>query len=388
MSDGLEICFSTNGQEIKLQWRLFGTGPLSKPLKLNSGLIRDRCRSLRQTLTALNEYVIQHNGLNEERDPGWTAYDACLQRIKTEGRGLRSAIFRPDDPHAGALAEALEALPPNSHLDVSCSDTDVTLPLNFVYSGADITPRTPGKPSIDDFSLFWLNRYRITMFVEGSGCPRDRLEVASGSATALYALHKRELENSSTYLGVDYFEKLGVLTRMKVGGRYDWNSVRSAYQEIAAQDCVVFVFAHSDGDSLVLDQGDKIDCLTFSDMLMLPLKREERVKAEERVKLLILNCCLSASGREGASLLSAVARRGFCGLIGTEAEIANVYALRCGVRLMWGLYRKEKSLGEAFEEMRGDPDLFPLNILYTCYANRDFRLCGPAFDIIEELECA
>ena len=93
--------------------------------------------------------------------------------------------------------------------------------------------------------------------------------------------------------------------------------------------------------------------------------------------LLILNCCLSAAGGEGGSLLSAAARRGFCGLVGTESEILNSYALRCGTRLMWELCAHGLPLGAALEAMQSAEDLFPLNLLYTCYAQRDFQLQRP-----------
>ena len=104
--------------------------------------------------------------------------------------------------------------------------------------------------------------------------------------------------------------------------------------------------------------------------------------------LLVLNCCLSATGGEGRSLLSAIAQPGFCGLIGTEAEILNSYALRCGTRLMWELCANGLTLGEAFDRMQRAEDLFPLNLFYTCYAERDFRLKGPIGELQEQLEAA
>jgi hypothetical protein len=104
--------------------------------------------------------------------------------------------------------------------------------------------------------------------------------------------------------------------------------------------------------------------------------------------LLILNCCLSVTGGEGGSLLSAAARKGFCGLVGTEAEILNTYALRCGTRLMWELCANGLPLGEALDAMQSAEDLFPLNLFYTCYAQRDFQLLRPIDQLREQLEAA
>jgi hypothetical protein len=72
-----------------------------------------------------------------------------------------------------------------------------------------------------------------------------------------------------------------------------------------------------------------------------------------------------------------VTKRGFCGLIGTEAEIQNTHALRCGISLMWEICAKSRTLGDAFNEMQSAKDLFPLNLLYTCFAARGFHLANP-----------
>jgi len=44
---------------------------------------------------------------------------------------------------------------------------------------------------------------------------------------------------------------------------------------------------------------------------------------------------------------------------------------------MWELCFNGRPLGEALDEMQSAEDLFPLNLLYTCYAQRDFQLLRP-----------
>jgi hypothetical protein len=180
----------------------------------------------------------------------------------------------------------------------------------------------------------------------------------------------------------------------KICGVRRWSSVRLAWYPIDAglsntniealkselcRDCgqssavlqltKVFVLAHSDGQYLKLS-GRERDSEDFTTML-------DNGRDENHAALLVLNCCLSAIGGEQSSLLSAVARKGFCGLIGTEAEILNTHALRCGIHLMWGLCALGKTLGDAFADMQRADDLFPLNLFYTCYADRGFGLREP-----------
>jgi hypothetical protein len=177
------------------------------------------------------------------------------------------------------------------------------------------------------------------------------------------------VEDALPYLGSDS-GRLKRLTLLPVNDHYDWASARRACASICETNNIVFVLAHSDGDWLELADNEKIDCQGFARML-------HTGRTESSAVLLVLNCCLSATGNEGRSLLSAVAQPGFCGLIGTEAEILNSFALRCGTRLMWDLCFNGLTLGKAFNEMQRPEDLFPLNLLYTCYADRSFRLQRP-----------
>jgi hypothetical protein len=86
---------------------------------------------------------------------------------------------------------------------------------------------------------------------------------------------------------------------------------------------------------------------------------------------------LTGNSRGGSSILSLATQAGFCGLIGTEAEILNTKALLCGARLVHGLCVEGLSFGEAFDRMHADERLFPFNLFYSCYGDRSFRLDSP-----------
>lgn len=371
----IEFDLTPNGSEIKLKWRMDGYSPsFSKPIKLNADLLRNRSKVVRTTLKELNEYIRRNPDLKEERDPEWKQYCEAFGKIVDAGRSLRAALLQVQ-AGAGPLLEALAVAKADTAVDwvlkISCSDEDVTFPFGFVCDAGldDVLPvRTEGyRPSRKDFEQFWLCRFKISMMVEGSGCTTDDLTIAPESLRALYALHRDEFEASVDYLGADR-DNLRQFLKMRVGDHYDWNSAQRAWRSIDTGDSIVFVLAHSDGDYLELHKS-RFDSLQFKDML------EKR--GGTGATLLILNCCLSASGGAGASLLSAVARRGFCGLVGTEAEILNSKALLFGTRLLRELLEKAQPLGDAFDAVQSDEGLFPLNLFYTCYADRSFRLSAP-----------
>jgi len=365
MADKLELSLDPNGEHIKLRWSKEDEPP-SKPLRLKSEQLRVRSADVRGALNALNSYVGTNQKFEEEKDPRWRRYADVLRTLREKGEALHNALLIEDDPRSQEFMRAIEELPQGAELRVVCSDDEVSLPLGFVLEGEVDAP--VGKPSRSDFAGFWLDRLKITMLVEGGGAGPERRSVDPLSLKTLYALHRTEVENAFPYLGSDAV-KLKQLTLLPVKDYYNWNSAKRAYANISNAENIVFVFAHSNGDYLYFSDSS-VDCNTFR----LQLHKDRN---SSHPVLLILNCCLSVSGGEGGSLLSAAARKGFCGLVGTEAEILNTYALRCGTRLMWELCFNGRPLGEALDEMQSAEDLFPLNLLYTCYAQRDFQLLRP-----------
>jgi hypothetical protein len=336
--------------------------------------VLDRAQKIRDELNRLNDYV-QTTQLDESKDPCWARYREILGRLADCGQWLSKAIFNFRDPRAQELLDALNALPPGTEVKIFCSDDQVTLPLGFAYANdapvpaiIDLSAADGKRPSRADFSGFLLNRFRITMAIDGGPC--GSLVIDPASFKSLYALHKRELADVAAYLGDDRAHLDLLLSTIDFRkGYYDWPDARRACDQVPGWDGVVFVFAHSNGDTLELD-STRIDSMQFAEML-------HRNRDDAHTALILLNCCLSATGGENCSLLGAVAERGFCGLIGTEAEILNTHAIRCGTRIMWGLCAEGLSLGEAFDHMQNDADLFPLNLFYTCYADRRFRLASP-----------
>jgi hypothetical protein len=364
----MELFLDPNGDQIKLRWRSDSAGSRGKPLLLPKNLLMTRAQEIRDDLTALSRYV-GRTDLNADRDPGWAEYGRILGDLRDHGRALYRALFDFRDPRAVKLAAELEELPAGAELKIHCSDEQVTLPLGFVFcSGRANAPTAVTSPCRTDFHGFWLDRFRLSLLIEGSRC--QALDIDPATFRSLYALHRGELEAIEEHLGIDRERLALLLSKIDFKEAYfDWKEAERAYDQFADWNQVVFVFAHSDGDWLMLD-GSKIDSSSFTEML-------QRNKPETQTTLVILNCCLSLSGDEHCSLLRSVSADGFCGVIGTEAEILNTYAMRCGTRLMWGLCAHGQSLGESFESMQRDIDLFPLNLLYTCYADRRFRLTQP-----------
>jgi hypothetical protein len=90
-----------------------------------------------------------------------------------------------------------------------------------------------------------LDRFKITVLVEGGGAGPERRNIDPQSLKALYALHLTEVQKALPYLGDDT-RKLKQLTSLPVKEYYNWDTVTRAYLNIRDANNIIFVFAHSD----------------------------------------------------------------------------------------------------------------------------------------------
>jgi hypothetical protein len=376
----VELYINPNGKDVVLWWQEKPGGPASRTWHVPQASVTSRSQDVRRVLKQLNGYLRGNPRLLEERDPSWATYAPIVHELKERGRSLYRVLFQyPERPTpAHALEMAIRKLGRDDQLIVHCPDDAVTCPFGFVCDPSlgdpdgEAEPPAVASPGRADFDGCWINRFNITMLLNGAGC---ELCIARETLRTVYALHADAVDLAITELTKASLENeiecFRTLSALEIGKQNEWGPVRKACAQLADFNGVVFVLAHTeDGDLYLADTNARIDCLDFADLLRQRLR-------DDRSKLLILNCCASAVGAEGNSLLGAVAEKGFCGLIGTEAEILNTGALRCGSRLLWEMYFNGKSLGAAFRAMQDAPDLFPLNLFYTCYAERGFQLDRP-----------
>jgi hypothetical protein len=376
----VELYINPNGKDVVMWWQERAGAPASRTFHAPQKSLTDRSEDVRRLLNDLNAYLYTNPRLREERDPSWETYSAIVHELKERGRSLYRTLFQyPESPDpAQELEMAIRELGRDDELIIHCPDNAVTLPFGFVCDpslgnpdDADEPPAVT-NPGRADFDGCWINRFDITMLLNGAGC---ELHIDRETLRTVYALHAAAIEQAIEELNEarldSEVQRFLTLSALEIGKQNQWSLVRKACAKLADFNGVVFVLAHEkDGDLHLADVNARIDCLDFATLLW-------QSRRKDRSKLLILNCCASAVGAEGNSLLGAVAQKGFCGLIGTEAEILNTGALRCGSRLLWEMYFNGKPLGAAFRAMQDAPDLFPLNLFYTCYAERGLQLDRP-----------
>jgi hypothetical protein len=168
----------------------------------------------------------------------------------------------------------------------------------------------------------------------------------------------------------DHFPELSPVFDIECGVRNTWQDARDTWAKMKNFDSILFFLGHSDGAAINIS-GEQKTSYMLSTMF--------NKAGSASTSIIVANACMSLAGnsRGGSSILSLATQDGFSGFIGTEAEILNTKALLCGALLIHGLCVQGLSFGDAFDRMHTDSRLFPLNLFYSCYGDRNFRLDQP-----------
>jgi hypothetical protein len=368
MSDEFELNLVPNDKYVTAFWRA-NKRPIGR-VEMPRGDLEGFNDQIRISLAEINKYVQEHHGISAEEDPGFQDYRSRVNKLRQHGRDLSNLLLGADDPeHAALVQKVLSAK--GANLTVFVDDENVTVPIGFAHDD------TPGKfsepPQESDFNGFWLSKFsNITTWLNTYSS--TDIAVQSETLRALYAADKTMWDRAFEGAVVNwpkFIETLKRVCHIDVGCKHSWDEASQAWNEIVSFDNILLFFGHSDGTSITVCEEEKLSA---------SLKTMFKKPKPPASTLLIANTCMSLAGnpRKGTSIVSLSARAGFAGLVGTDAKISNDYALVCCSMIIDDLCHHEQSLGEAFDRMRHEPDLFPLNLFYSCYGDRSFRVKAPS----------
>ena len=312
-------------------------------------------------------------------------YQSLLQNLANRGAALADNIFNAVDGNSATADEVrqllLKASGPGhgraerSELRIILGDESVYVPWGFVFQGDPTElPAVKSRP-IEDFDDFWLGSFRLTTRFQGP----SRLQPGKQSACSVYAIHEDLFTEARSALQSRYPDiearLLQLLSEAKWGTNWTecqkiWRSVREDY------DSVLYVFGHSDGERINLSEAEgECDYVLPASSFKTVFGKSKTTRSNS---ICILNgCCTAVPNADRAwpaGFLTATQSYGFLGFIGTETPVRNDLATIYGVELLWRLCSEGQTVGEAFDALQEDPELFPLSLVYSCFANRNFRL--------------
>jgi hypothetical protein len=290
-----------------------------------------------------------------------------LSDLVNEGARLRFVIF--DSPLKAAdvkdlqdwIAEQISA--GDTELAIT-ADSNLYVPWGFVFDGDAPDPEM--DIGLADCAHFWSLKFRLSMVFSASGRPARSLRPRA-SYKLLSIVNRTVLADADEAVRNEFID----LFKVPVGAAYNLAHCDRLISEAARNDTLIHFFGHCrDGD---LDLGDeKIDPTRFKMMVeRLLARRDDR---SSPYNLIFLNACETLSGDLDESFRSAAARPGLCGIVATEASVPQGFAAGFGLRFLKSMLVDGKSVGDTMETLRRDPALWPLNLLYSCYAYTDYRI--------------
>lgn len=360
----LKVRLDAAGTKVSLEWGdNFGPHPCDYSVGIAS--LRDVSQKIHGHLEALARW-------SQISDP--TALKGLLTNLAKEGRKLRFNLFDTKQRTKEEIADLQEWIRDKvasgeRQLAISV-DHSLNIPWGFVFDG-DPAAINPAGTSLADYDQFWILKLALTMsFSEASRPAKAR---RSRADYKLLSIVNPEVFADIQARAPQRFTELNELMSIEVGPAFNFAHCQTLVSQAARNDTMVHFFGHCTGGKLDLG-ADKIDTTDFKMLINDLLDRSGN--HPRPYSLIFLNACDTLAGELDASFRSAAATPGLCGIIATEASVPRLFAAEFGVRFLKSMLVDGKSIGETMDGLRRDPDLWPLNLLYSCYASTEYRIAS------------
>jgi len=339
----------------KIKWRR--RYPWGPAYRVSRGMLEEYSTKARERLEALVAEAMRGN----VRQTG-----GILKELAEAGNRLYRALFH-DPEGSGRAAKArdhLKNLEGENQILVSMG-FPLHIPWGLVYDGDP--KQLSGDPNDTDFDHyrdFWSIKYRVAVVystVDGEGAdkplPRDVIvhSVVNQSVLARTAPHLTQSGPPSwewivKQFGPPMYSQKGWLAR--------W---MTEYDKVG----ILYFYSHADGNTI----GLGVDSISANDLAQ---DLADQGKDTALPCLVFLNGCSTAVGHPDGGFLEATAGSRFCGFIGAEASIPDVFALRFGSAFLYEFLRSQNTLLEVMSTLRKQH--WPLSLLYNLYCVPDLKI--------------
>jgi hypothetical protein len=359
---------SEAGHTLRLSWGN-RAGPYPLTYSIATETLKNLARELRTELDGLTGWARSQNAEVRARQ-----LPRLLRLVADAGSRIRYVLF--DHSDAAEIEDWLrdEYAAGDKALWIT-ADPDLHLPWGLVFDG-DSRAISDQADSIAAFDGFWSLKYSLSTVLSGCEQPRDKV-TRSRASFRLLSLINRHAYAQAPSDHRDRYREFDQLLDIPVGKAFNVEVCDQLIDAAAQKDTIFHFFGHHKDGRLDLGDEQSIDIIKFR-MMMDRLTDRRRGRHASSCSLVFLNACESALGESDYSLRSAAARPGLCGLIATETVVPREFALRFGLSLLESIVNQGRSIGETMEALRRDPDLWPLSLLYGCYAYPEYRIAPQA----------
>ncbi|WP_316158607.1 MULTISPECIES: hypothetical protein [unclassified Bradyrhizobium] len=356
------------GDEFKLVWSDHFSD--LQPYCVSGALVTKASEEIRGVLNALSKHYRECEVTGAKPD-----YSPFYPDLARAGAHLSEALLNRSSGEQGSADEArslISSIEGQIPLTIVISGTPLHVPWSFAFRG-DLDSLPPTSGTLGDFKDFWTNVFDINISYS-----RTTLLKAAHSKDAapfvLHALHEEHFSNARALLTDAERAVVDQLLTLRIGNTTDWDTCRRKWRKSDDADSIIYIFGHSDGQNIFLSEDNDPKYILDANGFRLTFRKPAGAKSNT---ICFINGCRTCAGLLGSSFIAATASQGFFGFIGSEAEVSNLFAARYGADFMKKLCVDRLSVQDAFAAIRERQDLFPLSLLYSCYAQPDFRLAAP-----------
>lgn len=291
----------------------------------------------------------------------------AMKALARAGAEFRRVLFIAEGEGQSYARQIRDTrLPGCASLLVSLSPK-VYIPWGLAYDGdPEQLPDNPSKQQFTPelYAGFWCLKYRLCTLYEiadASGVEKPR---SNDEVQMLTVVNKGVWDTAEKEL-VDrpiFDSSLARSGPLITSSLEFFKTFNKRYREID----LLYVYCHANGTKLVLSGEDEITATKF----------KTNVHHEDREPhpacLVFLNGCQTAIGSEEEGFMKATGGPGFCGFIGTEAQVPDLFAMRFAARFFAALLYEQITVADLMDRLRRQH--WPLGLAYsTC--------CHPMFQI-------
>jgi hypothetical protein len=362
----LKLLPSTGGSDIVLSWGN-KEGPHTRTYAVGLQTVLHEAQNVRDRLNALARWGVR---------PNEATLAPILHSIVRAGFQLYYSLFDGATEADRAAAEELRqwiadqyVLEKDQTLRIT-ANSSIHVPWGLVCE-RDLAPDAAIQTSIELFEHMWGMKYSLSATLSGYTYSRSRLERA-GDRRRLLSLLNQEVVNAIADDQRNSFQ--AITDRRPLGPARTSSEFNELISGAGEGDTLVHFFGHQHAGQLILDDTDAIDVTRFKIFLSELIRRSGG--PTESAALIFLSACDGAHGNADYSFIPAADRAGIMGLISTEAAVPRNYAAKFAVRF-FDLLEGGHCVGDAMTQLRKSPDMWPLSVLYGCYAQPGYRFVPP-----------
>ncbi len=345
-SDLVEVVMTLEGSQIKTVWHQ-GEAKFF-PYTIDVGLLRRMGAAARSALKRLVTATRQ----NDARE-----MDRALLDVARAGRDLYDALFTSDGAGQAEADDVVHWLTGRADIRITFSvDPRIHIPFGLIFDGELGT----GNSDYTNPDEYWCSKYRVaTVYSRLTPSGLDSTPDAR-QFRLLLALNESVITD---VLGAVTPEEQEAWTQMTgapsqiVRNSQDLiNTWKNNNSEIG----ILYFLCHANGTRLSFSDDDELGM----DQIHLKLKNNRSFNRPPC--LIVLNGCSTAVGSEDGGFLEAAGSSGFCGFVGTETAVPDVFAFRFGHELIARLLQNGETVADTLAHLRRAH--WPLSLVYGLYA--------------------